>query len=131
MAALIPADRHCSYERDGFVFFGEAVQKGSLEAASGVAVTLEEYMGPVELLTWAAARYPYIDWEQRSTIDTNDIRWARCHAEASLRLTNKDGAPQVPRNHSDFATVVAAEVEAFVYIPRRSSTRDLASTVAG
>jgi len=116
MSALVPRDQHCSYERDGFVFFGRTPPKEAFEAAAGMPVTCETYMEPGELLAWVQARYPYIDWSMRSIFKAFEVRFARTNATRALQAITKEGDPKIPKNHSDFAMVAAADLEPYVYI---------------
>ena len=109
MAALVPVERHFSYERDGFGFWGEGPSKEDFANAAGMPVTMESYPSAAGIRTWAEERYPYIDWGARSAFDGRDVKYAHSNAAAALLLTNDKGEPKVPRNHSDFATVVAGE----------------------
>ena len=52
----------------------------------------------------------------RSCFKAPDVRFGRIHAEASLLATNAQGEPKIPKNHSDFAIVVASSLEPYLYI---------------
>ena len=82
--------------------------KTDFERAAGMPVTMECYPDEEALKQRAEDRYPYVDWTARGTLDVQDVRQAHRSALAAVQLTNDKGEPKVPRNHSDFATVVAA-----------------------
>jgi hypothetical protein len=121
IAALVPQDRHISYERDGFAYVGEGPSLEEFQAVAGIPLTMEGYMSPTELEKWMRGRYPHIDWDARSQFNILEIRRARSLSVDALSRTNEKGEPKVPRNHADFAVVVAAKLEARVCIMGESS----------
>jgi len=112
LTALPAGAKVFSYERDGFVWQGPPVSHDRFEAVNGgVPVEVSSYPTEAEIEQGFRKRYPHLDWDMESFGEPRDLMWAWINARAALEVEDK-----LPKNHSDFATVVAAELEPFVYI---------------